>query len=168
MTAGTSDRHGVLGTDPDGRYSLVFRRSWPHPVADVWAALTEPERSARWIGRYDGEQGAGAEGNFTMTAEEGAPVGRIRVEECAPPHRLVVQFLDEMGWRVAVDLAEAAGTTTLTFSQVLADGTGLADIATGWHWYLDRLGAVVTGGAVPADWDAFLAAVGPDYAAPPA
>ena len=164
MTAGPTDRRGEISTDPDGRRRLVFRRSWPDPAADVWAAVTEPERSARWIGRYDGEHGAGAEGVFTMVAEEGAPAERIRIVECEPPRRLVVQWLDEMAWRLEVDLAEAGGTTTLTFTQVLADDAGLADIATGWHWYLDRLDAAVTGVEVPADWDAFLAAVGPGYA----
>jgi uncharacterized protein YndB with AHSA1/START domain len=162
-----SDRRGEISADPDGRQRLVFRRSWPDPAADVWAALTEPERSARWIGRYDGERRPGAEGPFTMTAEEGSPVGQLRIEECTPPHRLVVQWLDEMAWRIELELTEDGGTTTLVFTQVLADDTGLADIATGWHWYLDRLDAVVTGAALPPEWDAFLAAVGPEYAAPP-
>ena len=166
MTAGPTDRRGEISTDPDGRQRLLFRRSWPDPATDVWAALTEPERSARWIGRYDGEHGAGAEGVFTMTAEEGAPAEQVRIVECDPPRRLVLQWLDGMGWRVEVDLAEDGGTTTLTFTQVLDTGTGVgtADVASGWHWYLDRLDAVLTGGEVPADWDAFYAAVGPGYA----
>ena len=166
MTARPEPRRGEIGTDPDGRRRLVFRRSWPDPAADVWAALTEPERSARWIGRYDGPHGAGAEGTFTMTAEDGAPGTRVRLVECEPPRRLVVQFLDEMGWRLAVDLTEADGTTTLTFTQVLDGDVGTADVASGWHWYLDRLDAVLTDGEMPADWDAFYAAVGPGYAAP--
>ncbi|MGY1773476.1 SRPBCC domain-containing protein [Blastococcus sp. SYSU D00813] len=165
MTASPEDRRGEVRTDPDGRRRLVFRRSWPDPAAAVWGALTEPERSVRWIGRYDGPHGPGAEGTFTMTAEEGAPVTRVRLVECEPPRRLVVQFLDEMGWRLEVDLAEDAGGTTLTFQQVLEGDIGAADVASGWHWYLDRLDAVLTGSEPPADWDAFLAAVGPGYAA---
>lgn len=165
MTAGPDDRRGAITTDPDGRRRLVFRRSWPDPAPAVWAALTEPERSARWIGRYEGPHGAGAEGSFTMTAEEGSPVGRIRLEECDPPRRLVVRFLDEMGWRIEVDLAEDDGTTTLTFQQVLDGDVGTADVASGWHWYLDRLDGVLTGGEVPSDWDTFYASVGPGYAA---
>ena len=166
MSTAADDRRGAISTDPDGRRRLVFRRSWPDPAADVWAALTEPERSARWIGRYDGPVGAGAEGDFTMTAEEGAPVGQVRIEECRPPHRLVVQFLDEMAWRIELDLTEDGGRTTLVFTQLLPDDTGLADIATGWHWYLDRLDAVLTGAGLPPEWDAFQAAVAPEYAAP--
>ena len=166
MTTDSSDRRGTISADPDGRRRLVFRRSWPDPAADVWAALTEPERSERWIGRYDGERRAGAEGPFTMTAEEGSPVSQVRIEECAPPQRLVLRFLDEMAWRIELDLTEDGGTTTLVLTQVLPDDSGLADIATGWHWYLDRLDAVVTGAELPPAWDQFLAAVGPGYAAP--
>ena len=166
MIAGPADRRGEISTDPDGRPRLVFRRSWPDPAAEVWAALTEPERSARWIGRYEGPHGAGAEGDFTMTAEEGSPATRVRLVECEPPRRLVVQFLDGMAWRLEVDLTEDGAGTTLTFTQVLADDSGLGDIATGWHWYLDRLDAVLTGMPAPADWDDFAAAVGPGYAVP--
>jgi uncharacterized protein YndB with AHSA1/START domain len=165
MTSTAGDRRGEISTGPDGRRRLVFRRSWPDPAADVWAALTDPERSARWIGRYDGERAAGAEGPFTMTAEDGAPVGRVRIEECAPPHRLVLRFLDEVAWRIELDLTEDGGRTTLLFTQVLPDDTGLADIATGWHWYLDRLEAVLTGAPPPPAWEQFQAAVGPAYAA---
>ncbi|WP_029434081.1 SRPBCC family protein [Blastococcus sp. URHD0036] len=164
MTA--TERRGEISTDADGRRRLVFRRSWPDPAAAVWAALTEPDRSARWIGHYDGERHPGAEGPFTMTAEEGSPVGQVRIVECAPPHRLVLQYLDEMAWRIEVELTEDGGTTTLVFTQVLPDDTGVADIATGWHWYLDRLDAVLTGADLPPEWDAFVAVVGPQYAAP--
>ena len=168
MTAGPDDRRGEIGTEPDGRRRLVFRRSWRAPAADVWSALTEPERSVRWVGRYDGEHGAGGEGSFTMTAEEGAPASRLRIVECEPPRRLVVQWLDEMGWRVALDLTEDGGTTTLVFTHVLDGDIGTADVASGWHWYLDRLDAEISGTEPPRDWDSFVAEVGPRYGYAPA
>jgi uncharacterized protein YndB with AHSA1/START domain len=164
MTAASEDRRGLVGVEPDGGRRLVFRRSWPDPAAEVWAALTEPERSERWIGRYEGATGAGAEGTFTMTAEEGTPTERVRIEECDPPRRLVLRWLDEAAWTIELDLAEAGGRTTLTFTQVFPAGTDVGDAAAGWHWYLDRLDAVVTGADLPTDWDAFYAAVGPGYA----
>jgi hypothetical protein len=36
-------------------------------------------------------------------------------------------------------------------------------MAMGWHWYLDKLDAEVSGRPQPAEWDAFLAEVGPAY-----
>ena len=45
----------LMTTDPqvdqDGR-PVVLRREWPDPIDDVWSALTESERTARWIGTW--------------------------------------------------------------------------------------------------------------------
>jgi uncharacterized protein YndB with AHSA1/START domain len=75
MTEDLDTRRGVVTREPDGRQRLEFRRSWADPIEDVWSALTEPDRLARWIGRYDGERAAGGTGTFTMTHEEGESVG---------------------------------------------------------------------------------------------
>ena len=39
--------------DAEGRV-VVLRREWPDPIDDVWSALTESERTARWIGTWTG------------------------------------------------------------------------------------------------------------------
>ncbi|GAB3353675.1 SRPBCC family protein [Modestobacter lapidis] len=151
---------------PGGARRLQFRRSWPDPIADVWAALTEPERLARWIGTYDGERGAGGAGTFTMT-QEAEPVGEAMViVECEPPRRLVVEWTAEEHWRVELDLDVEDGRTVLVFTQAFATADAVGDVATGWHWYLEKFEAELTGGQQPADWDAFLADVGPGYTRP--
>lgn len=71
MTEPLETRRGVVTTEDDGRQRLEFRRSWPDPIEDVWAALTEPDRLARWIGVYEGERKAGGTGTFAMDAEVG-------------------------------------------------------------------------------------------------
>jgi uncharacterized protein YndB with AHSA1/START domain len=43
-------RRGAVTTEDDGRQRLGLRRFWPDPLDGVWAALTEPDRLARWIG----------------------------------------------------------------------------------------------------------------------
>ena len=48
--SGISSPRGTVEQAPDGA-RLVFRRDYPDPVEDVWAALTEPARLGRWIGR---------------------------------------------------------------------------------------------------------------------
>jgi uncharacterized protein YndB with AHSA1/START domain len=164
MTDSPDDRRGVVTPEPDGARRLVFRRSWPDPIDDVWSALTENERTARWIGTYEGERGAGASGTFTMTHEAGSDGMPMTIVECDPPRRLVLQWPEPLTWRVELDLTEEGGRTVLVFTQVLASAEGQADIATGWHWYLDQLDAELTGGPQPAEWDAFLAEVGPGYA----
>ena len=158
------ERNGTIIEQPDGRRQLEFRRSWPDPIEDVWSALTEPDRMARWLGTYEGDRGAGGRGTFTMTHEEQATGDPMVILECDPPRRLVVEWLDEMNWRVELDLAVEGAGTVLRFTQAFAADTEVGDYATGWHWYLDKLDAEIGGGAPPAGWDDFLAEVGPGYA----
>lgn len=162
----TERRRGTVTAEADGRQLLEFRRSWPDPIDDVWAALTEPERMARWIGRYEGERTPGAQGTLVMTFEEGGERtgSPATIVECAPPRRLVVETAGAGEiWRLELDLAEEAGRTVLVFRQRLAAGTEVADIAGGWHWYLDKLDSVVSGRPAPTDWETFWAEVGPGY-----
>ncbi|GAA3158293.1 SRPBCC family protein [Blastococcus jejuensis] len=163
--ASAEDRRGTVTAEADGRQRLEFRRSWPDPIDDVWSALTEPERLARWIGRYEGERAPGGAGTFFMTHEEGEHTGSpATIVECAPPRRLVV---DTTGpgeiWRLELDLAEEGAGTVLVFRQWFAADADVADFAGGWHWYLDKLDAEVSGRPGPAEWDTFWAEVGPGY-----
>jgi uncharacterized protein YndB with AHSA1/START domain len=164
----TEARRGSVTPEDDGRLRLEFRRSWPDPIEDVWSALTEPERLLRWIGSFDGERTPGGEGTFTMT-HEAEPIGEaMRIVECRPPTRLVVEWLSEEGWRVELDLAREGDRTVLLFRQWFAAGTDVVDFAMGWHWYLDKFSAEVGGDAAPGAWDDFLAVVGPAYGRTPA
>jgi uncharacterized protein YndB with AHSA1/START domain len=164
MTEDLDTGRGVVTPEDDGRLRLEFRRSWPDPIDDVWAALTEPVRLARWIGTYDGERAVGGTGTFTMTHEQGEPVGEpMTFVECDPPRRLVVEWVGQEHWLIEVDLAEEAGRTVLRFRQFFAAGTDVVDFAGGWHWYLDKLDAEVGGGPAPAEWETYWAEVGPGY-----
>ena len=166
MTEELETRRGVVTVEDDGRQRLEFRRSWPDPIEDVWSALTDPERLARWIGVYDGERAVGGRGAFAMTHEEGEPVGHpMTIVECDPPRRLVIEWAqqDTDAWRVDLDLWREGDRTVLRFVQFYGAGADLTDFALGWHWYLDKLGAEVGGTRGPAEWDAFLAEVGPAY-----
>ena len=163
MTDTASDRRGAVTIEPDGRQRLEFRRSWADPIEDVWSALTEPERLARWIGTFEGERRPGGGGTFTMTHED-QPVGEpMTITECVPPHRLVVEWATEEGWRVQLDLTREGDRTVLLFTQFFAAGTEVTDYVLGWHWYLDKFDAAVSGAPAPGSWDDFLAATGPAY-----
>jgi uncharacterized protein YndB with AHSA1/START domain len=165
--ATAESRRGTVTTEPDGRQLLEFRRSWPDPIDDVWSALTDPERMVRWMGRYEGERAPGAQGLLFMTFEEGGEQtgSPATIVECAPPRRLVVETAgpaDET-WRMELDLTEEAGRTVLVFRQRFAPGVDVADVAGGWHWYLDKLDTEVSGRPGPTDWESFWAEVGPGY-----
>ena len=60
------------------------------------------------------------------------------------------------------DLVEAPlAQARIAVAPAAADVT---DMAMGWHWYLDKLDAEVSGRPQPtADWDTFTAEVGPAY-----
>ncbi len=166
MTEDIGTRRGAVTTLDDGRQRLEFRRSWPDPIEDVWSALTEPERLARWIGAYEGARRPGGTGTFVMTHEEGEHAGGpMTIVECEPPRRLVVEWVqqDTDAWRVDLDLWSDSGGTVLRFVQRFPTGADVTDFAIGWHWYLDKLDAEVGRRPVPPHWDDFLAEVGPAY-----
>lgn len=49
---------GRLLHDADGM-RLEFVRTYDEPIDDVWAALTHPDRVARWFGRWTGDPASG-------------------------------------------------------------------------------------------------------------
>lgn len=135
----------------DGAATLVIERTFGAPAEDVWAAVTEPDRLARWIGTWSGDPASGTV-QFRMTAEgEDIEAEPVTVHECDPPRRLVLSW-DSNGvlWHVELDLAEAAGITTLTFAQRVPDTATGRDVGPGWEYYLDRLVAAQCGGDVAA------------------
>jgi uncharacterized protein YndB with AHSA1/START domain len=140
--------------DAEGRV-VVLRREWPDPIDDVWSALTESERTARWIGTWSGLTDTTIE--FTMTGEvdaggEVAPPVTVTIVECDPPRRLVLDIPEGDGppWRVAVSLTEDGGRTVLLFEQSVVGDVSTADVEAGWSWYLDRLGASLHGEPMPS------------------
>ncbi|WP_369135055.1 SRPBCC family protein [Modestobacter sp. I12A-02662] len=162
MTGPRDERLGRVTEVPEG-VQVQFRRSWPDPIEDVWAALTEDDRTARWFGSYEGERRVGGSGTLTMTHEGESAGEPMRIVECDPPRRLVVQWESEQAWRIQLDLTEEQDRTVLLFTQVFPPGTDAGDYVLGWHWYLDKLGAEVSGGAGPGSWEEFLAARRPAY-----
>jgi uncharacterized protein YndB with AHSA1/START domain len=136
---------------------LEIRRRYPDPVEEVWGAFTESDRLARWFGSYTGTGRPGGTVELTVTGEVdaggqvAAPV-TVTVHECAAPHRLVVEIPEgDDAWHVTVELAAAGPGTEVVFRQQVVPGLDTADVAAGWSWYLDRLGAALRGGAMP-EW----------------
>ena len=152
----TATPTGRRGRGRDGRDTVEFTRTFRAPITDVWSAVTEPERLARWIGTWTGDPAAGHV-MFEMTAEgEDVAPGRYDILACEPPQSYEVISTDDFGtWQLRVDLAEADGVTTLVLTQVVHDAAMIENTGPGWDYYLDRLVAVETGGDVAGiDFDA--------------
>jgi uncharacterized protein YndB with AHSA1/START domain len=145
-----------------GERALVLERTFNAPIEDVWASITESDRLARWIGRWEGEAGPGRTVSFLMTAEESAQPEDVHIVECEPP-RLLRLVLNQSagGWHVDVLLSESQGVTTLRFSQAI--GEEVTDVGPGWEYYLDRLVAAREDAPMP-EWDAYYPAQSAHYA----
>lgn len=140
---------GRLLTTEAGR-DLVLTRSFRAPIEDVWASLTEPERTSRWFASWTGEPGPGKTITYRLLFEEGQPEAEMTIDACEPPHHLAVSADDEYGrWRLEARLAEDAGVTVLTFVQHLDDGVDVSAVGPGWEYYLDMLVAAHAGEARP-------------------
>jgi uncharacterized protein YndB with AHSA1/START domain len=57
-------------------------------IDDVWSALTEPARLARWLGDIEGDLRVG--GEFRAHFHASGWKGTGRIEACDPPQRLLV------------------------------------------------------------------------------
>ncbi|MCW2849124.1 MAG: hypothetical protein JWR90_3098 [Marmoricola sp.] len=138
---------GHIGRVGD-RLTLSLTREFRAPIEDVWAAVTEPERLARWVGTFTGDPATG-EVQFEMTAEEGATPEPMEIRECTPPVTLkVTAHAGDFHWHLDLHLEESDGVTTLTFTQPDLDPAHADSVGPGWEYYLDRLVAAETGGDV--------------------
>jgi uncharacterized protein YndB with AHSA1/START domain len=141
---------GRLVRDGD-RHVLVMTRTFPAPIGDVWASVTEPERLERWIGTFTGDPADGRV-MFRMTAEgQDAQPEEMEIRECDPPRRLsLVSRVGDQVWFLELDLEETDGVTTVTFSQPGIDPAAIENVGPGWEYYLDRWLSALTGGDVAA------------------
>ncbi|MCK1798961.1 SRPBCC family protein [Streptomyces sp. XM4193] len=150
--------------EPTGRllptatgYDLVLTRSYRAPVEDVWASVTEPERTARWFGTWRGEAAPGRTVEVQMAYEESAPWCTMRIDVCEPPHRLLLATVGEEGddWLMEVELSETDGTTELRLVHHLATTDAVDSAGPGWEYYLDMLTASRDGAPQPSFDDYF-------------
>jgi uncharacterized protein YndB with AHSA1/START domain len=61
-------------------------------IDDVWAALTDPSRLARWYGEVEGDLSVGGEYRARLFASGWEGTGRVKA--CEPPRRLLVTIKD--------------------------------------------------------------------------
>jgi uncharacterized protein YndB with AHSA1/START domain len=129
----------------EAQHVLVQTRQLRAPIEDVWAAVTEPDRLARWIGRWDGDPTSGTV-QFRMLFEGDHPGETMTIRVCEPPHRLHVtsQVGDDV-WQLDLDLTHAEGVTTLTLTQPGVTAEQASGVGPGWDYYLDRLVDAETG-----------------------
>ncbi len=161
---------GEVVREPSGT-SLVFVRSWDRPIEEVWSALTDSDRLAGWFGRWSGDPAPGTV-LVTLTGEgDGATPEPMTIDACEPPHRLAVTSGGAgPRWPLELTLSDTeGGGTSLRFVHRLSADDDVPSTGVGWHYYLDRLDAVVEGRTPTDAWDDYFPALVVHYpAGPPA
>jgi uncharacterized protein YndB with AHSA1/START domain len=130
-------------------------------VHDLWTALTEPGRLARWIADVHGDLHLGGrfEARFTSGWE-----GPGRVDVCDPPHRLLVTMNPDRDDRTEIEAWIAPDGEG---SRLIVEERGLplderAVHGAGWQAHVEDLAVYLDGGS-PADWRARWLELVPHY-----
>ena len=81
----------ILGSlrSADGSGVVRIEDRFPTSVDDLWAALTDPARLARWYGQVDGDLRLGGTFRTYVVASELEATGRV--EACEAPRHLLVR-----------------------------------------------------------------------------
>jgi uncharacterized protein YndB with AHSA1/START domain len=145
-TGGPAARSSVVGTlrTEEGRASVRMEDRFATDVEDLWAAVTQPRRLARWLAEVQGEPRIGAtlHARFTSGWE-----GPLRIEVCEPPFRLVVTAgagEDDETTMEAVLTPDGDGTRLVVEERGLPIGH-VAGHGAGWHAHVEDLRAHLAG-----------------------
>lgn len=147
----------------DGVDWVVYTRRILASAEQVWAAWTQPEQLARWVGRsdgiVDGPSDRASAFFFTFEGDDLLPM-TYRLDHIDEGRALGVTMSDpgrESSWRLEMDLLTDGDATVLRVAQVIANAALAPSIAAGWEFYLDRLVAILEGREPDAlDYDEYF------------
>jgi uncharacterized protein YndB with AHSA1/START domain len=90
MTGSARPGTRILGSlrSADGKGVVRMEDRFDTDIDDVWSALTDPLRLARWIGEVEGDLRLGGEYRYRFFASGSEGTGRV--EACEPPRRLLL------------------------------------------------------------------------------
>jgi uncharacterized protein YndB with AHSA1/START domain len=151
--AATAREVARRGAGDDELIAVTLRREYPAEVEDVWEALTDPQRVARWFATVTGDLRQG--GTFAV---EGNADGEIR--ECVPPSSLTLTWGGPVSI-VSVRLTGSGAGTSLELEHTVpaafaGSGAGALYVGPGWDVALLGLSLWLRGEMVenPATWEA--------------
>jgi uncharacterized protein YndB with AHSA1/START domain len=168
MTSNTNPGTRILGSlrSADGTGVVHIEDRYDTDIDDLWSALTDPGRLARWYGQVEGDLRPG--GEFRLYIEANDWDGTGRVDTCEPPRRLLVTTREtDESWRKgrgAPPFDEAIEATLTadgnqTILVIEVRGVPLDKIAfygAGWQIHAEDLAAHIAGrehGDTEARWD---------------
>jgi uncharacterized protein YndB with AHSA1/START domain len=166
----------VLGRlrSADGAGVVRIEDRYDTDVDDLWSAVTQPERLARWWGRVSGDLRPG--GEIRLFVEAAGLESTGRVETCEPPRRFRVTSRESAeSWAAGspdapppfdtvfdVTLTPAGDQTVLVIEISGLPLDKVAFYGAGWQIHAENLAGYVTGNE-RGDPEARWAALVPPY-----
>jgi uncharacterized protein YndB with AHSA1/START domain len=147
MTSNAPVGGRILGSlrSADGKGVVRMEDRFDTDIDDVWSALTDPGRLARWYGEVAGDLRLGGEFRASLFASGWEGTGRV--EACEPPRRLLLtQGLGEPEEHVIEATLTADGDQTV----VVIEESGMplnliAAYGAGIQVHVEDLGAHLAG-----------------------
>jgi len=164
MTSNADAGGRILGSlrSADGKGIVRMEDRFDTDMDDLWSALTDPSRLARWIGEVDGDLRVGGEYSYNLFASGSEGTGRI--EACEPRRRLLLTMdLDQPDADVIeATLAADGDQTILVWEERGMPLDLLAAYGAGVQIHVEDLAAHIAGreprGDAKARWDELLPA----------
>jgi uncharacterized protein YndB with AHSA1/START domain len=140
-------------------------------IDDLWAAITDPGRLARWYGQVEGDLRPGGQFRIYIESDDVEATGRVDV--CEPPRRLLVttRETDESYRRgqgvppydetVAATLTADGEQTVLVIEVQGMPLDKIAFFGAGWQIHAENLASHIAGrepGDTEARWDELVPA----------
>ena len=164
MTSSAGGSGRILGglRSADGKGVVRMEDRFSTDIDDVWSALTDPRRLARWLGDVQGDLRLGGEfrARFAAIGWEGTG----RVEACEPPRHLLVLTRDpDVPYELVteVTLTAVGDQTILVFEERGMPLDHLAAYGAGNQVHVEDLAAYLAGrerGNAEERWNELLPA----------
>ncbi|QEO15363.1 hypothetical protein FLP10_13700 [Agromyces intestinalis] len=146
-------------------WRLQLEERYATDVDELWQAITDPGRLARFMATYRGEFRVGGTWEAIGSSGDVYCVGVVQV--CDPPRGFTTtwQVRGEHETRLEVRLVPDGGGTRLVLRH---DGISDTEYGPGWHVYLEALGRYLDDPIAHAErddawWDARFAEIAPAY-----
>jgi uncharacterized protein YndB with AHSA1/START domain len=132
----------------DGTGVVRMEGSYETAIDDLWSALTDPRRLARWLGEVEGDLRLGGEYRFRFFASGSEGVGHV--EACEPSRRLLLVIKDNDATNdetIEVTLAADGDQTVLVVEERGMPLDQLAAYGAGIQIHVEDLAAYLAGRA---------------------
>lgn len=163
MTDDTRTNTRIVGSlrSVDGKGVVRMEDRYETDIDDLWAALTDSHRLARWIAEVDGDLRLGGEFHARFTSSWDGP-GRVDV--CEPPRRLLLTMCPGQTDETVIEaqLSAECDQTRLVIEERGLPLSELAAHGAGWQAHVEDLAAHIARRA-PADWRSRWTELTPPY-----